>query len=537
MDISANTPQENCKSSNINDAVEEVIRISQAMTEGRLDERAHAHLFTGDASELLVAVNTILDSLITPLRLASSSIRELVHGSIPPDFIVTEYKGEFNDIKVNLNSFLAVLYGMNHEMQHLIHAIEDGKLHTRGNDWDFEGCWKELISGINSTIDATVDPVLEARAVLDKLATYDLTARMQGKYKGEHAQIKKSLNASLQSLHQAFSQVAGAVSSVTNAADEIASSSSVVAQGALQQAEALEEISTSIEQVSMRTKQTAENTIQTNSLTKKAHNTIEDGKTAMTELLKAMDEIRTSAEGTQAIMQEINTITLQTDELARNAAHEAARVGSSARGFAVVAEEVRKLAQRAKEASNQISSIQKELFEAKVSTEIGTTNAEKNVMSVSQELNNMALHSNYLALNAAVEAAYVDASGTGIEDITAKVQGLAARSKDSASKTESLLQKSMDLAQTGQNLSGDVNQQLLGIVDAVVSVSTLINEIAQASQLQASELEGIVQSISNLNSVTQLNADSAERSTQASSQLKQQTDTLSKSVHRFQLGS
>jgi methyl-accepting chemotaxis protein len=525
-----------CRSDKMTDAVEEVLRLAQAMTEGQLDERAQVDRFSGDSAEVLVAVNTILDSLITPLRMASSAIRELAHGSIPPDFVVTEYHGEFADIKRDLNSFLAVMYGMTHEMRHLIQAIKDGKLSTRGNDWDFEGCWKDLIAGLNGTIDATVDPVLEARSVLEQLSTYDLTARMHGKYKGEHVQIKKALNTSLHNLHEAFSHVTGAVSKVADAANEITQSSNAVAQGALQQAQSLEEISSSMDQISLRTKQTAENAMQTDSLTKQTQVTVESGKSAMADLVTAMNEIRAAAEGTQAIMQEINTITVQTDELARNAAGEAARVGSSARGFAVVADEVRKLAQRSKAAAIQISGIKEVISTVANGDASHSTSDQQNVASVAQELDNMALHTNYLALNAAVEAAYVDASSTGIEGITAKVQDLAARSKTSAARTHELLSRSMDLAANGQGLSGNVNGQLLSVVESVIRVSALIDEIAKASQMQASELDAITESLSNLNNVTQVNADSAEKSTEASGLLMQQTESLSNAVHRFKLG-
>jgi methyl-accepting chemotaxis protein len=518
----------------ISDAIAEILRLAQAMSDGQLNERGQTENYSGDSAELITAVNFMLDSLITPLRLATSSIQELAHGRIPPDFVIVEYRGEFNDIKRSLNTFLAVLYGINHEMQHLIQAIRDGKLNTRGNDWDFEGCWKDMIAGLNETIDATIHPVQEARTVLDKLADYDLTARMNGKYRGDHAQIKKSLNKSLQSLQDAFKQVASAVGKVSSAADEISSNNKTVAHGATEQAQFLEELSASMDSIAVQTKQTAANTIHTSEITKKAHNSAEDGKTAMSNLLTAMNDIRAAAEGTQAIMQEINSITLQTDELAKNAAHEASRVGASARGFAVVADEVRKLAHRAKSAASEIKGIQEQIAGTAVA---GTTasSTDKTTAAVAKELENMALQTNYLALNAAVEAAYVDATGSGIEDITEKVQGLAAQTKTSASKTEGYLRQSVDLAANGQQLSHDVDSELANVVEAVNRVTQVIDEIAQASQEQASELEGIRESISRLNGLTQINAESAEKCTIVSTVLMEQTETLSNSVNRFQI--
>jgi methyl-accepting chemotaxis protein len=534
MKTSDQTQTVNNADANEGAVLKEILRIAYCIQEGQLDERGRTDNLPETSAQIVQAVNSILDNLIAPLRVATSSIRELSHGAMP-DFIITEYKGEFEHIKRYLNSFLSVLYGMRHETQNLIQSIHEGKLNTRGNDWDFEGTWKDLISGINQTLDATLDPVMEAREVLDKVAIYDLTARMNGKYKRDHARIKKSLNFSLQSLQEAFQQVAGAVSKVTSVAEEINRNSTAVSQGASEQAKSLIEVTASMEQVSLGTKQTAENTLQTSALTKKTHNSVEAGKTAMADLLNAMNEIRAAAEGTQTIMQEINAITLQTDDLARNAAREAARVGSSARGFAVVAGEVGKLAQRAKDAAKQISDVRTVLLTSAKGEGSSSDTQEKEITAVATGLDKMALHTNLLALNAAVEAAYVDASSSGLGDITAKVQDLASHTKTSAAKTERLLGLSVELAQTGQTISGDVNTQLMDVVEAVNSVTELIDEIAEASQLQASELEAISERISKLNQVTQVNAESAKRSTQASSELSQQTVTLSDSIRRFKV--
>ncbi len=74
-------------------------------------------------------------------------------------------------------------------------------------------------------------------------------------------------------------------------------------------------------------------------------------------MTQAMEKIRTAAEGTAAIIRDINEIAFQTNLLALNAAVEAARAGEAGRGFAVVAEEVRNLALRSKEAAKKTESL------------------------------------------------------------------------------------------------------------------------------------------------------------------------------------
>jgi methyl-accepting chemotaxis protein len=129
-------------------AHDEIHRLAQAMMKGLLDERGNPGQFDGEDAKLIALVNRMLDTLVTPLRLAASAIDQISHGTIPP-FVIDDFQGEYNNLKRNLNILLATLYGMHNETQNLISNIHEGKLRTRGNDWDFGGIWRDLISGVN----------------------------------------------------------------------------------------------------------------------------------------------------------------------------------------------------------------------------------------------------------------------------------------------------------------------------------------------------------------------------------------------------
>jgi len=233
----------------------------------------------------------------------------------------------------------------------VIHAGRDGRLAQRANADRTEGVYRKLLRGVNDTLDAALAPINEASLVLDSLSRRDLTVRVTGDYKGNHAKMKESVNSTAEELARSLARVAASVNQVSNAAGQIATSSQAVASGASEQASAIEETSAQLESMQSTTRQSADNAQQADTMAQLARGAATEGTAAMHGMQEAMTRIRASAESTSQIIKDINEIAFQTNLLALNAAVEAARAGEAGRGFAVVAEEVRSLALRAKDAS------------------------------------------------------------------------------------------------------------------------------------------------------------------------------------------
>jgi methyl-accepting chemotaxis protein len=162
--------------------------------------------------------------------------------------------------------------------------------------------------------------------------------------------IIRSTNQALRSVADTLTDASNQVSS---AAGQVSASSQTLAQGASEQAASIEETSASLEEISSMTKRNTEGAGNASSLAQDTNHATESGSRQMQEMVDAMNAIKASSDNIAKIIKTIDEIAFQTNILALNAAVEAARAGEAGAGFAVVAEEVRNLAQRAAAAAKE----------------------------------------------------------------------------------------------------------------------------------------------------------------------------------------
>lgn len=320
----------------------------------------------------------------------------------------------------------------------LITAARDGNLAARGDASRFEGAYASLVQGINDTLDAVTQPVVVATSALERLAQRDLTARVTGQWRGDHARIQSAVNAAADALATALREVRSASDRVSVAAQQIASGSDALAVGASEQAASLEEVSASLQESAGITQRNASDAGEASRTADDARKAAVEGTAAMTRLSDAVNRIRESSAATAKIVRTIDEIAFQTNLLALNAAVEAARAGDAGRGFAVVAEEVRGLALRSAEAARQTSALIEDSVTATESGVAITGEVADGLDRIATQVSSIDVMIRQIAEASADQAEGSRQVATALEQMNAVTQQSAANSEEAAAAAQEL---------------------------------------------------------------------------------------------------
>ncbi|MGQ9524026.1 MAG: HAMP domain-containing methyl-accepting chemotaxis protein [Armatimonadota bacterium] len=410
----------------------------QEMGKGHLDMRLN--LDRGD--EIGVMARTMDQFAENLQKYIARGMQRIADGDLT---VETPVMDDRDEIGPALRRMVEALRGLAAECEKLSRAAAEGQLSVRADAAKFSGAYRQIIQGINDTLDAVMGPVNEALVVMEKRAARDLSARITGEYKGDFQRMKEALNTAAQNLDEALQQVAVAAEQVATASDQVQSGSQALAQGASEQASSLEEVSSSLQEMTSMANQTASNTQEGRGLAESARATATKGVESMGKLVAAVERIKKSSDEQSKVVKTIDEIAFQTNLLALNAAVEAARAGEAGKGFAVVAEEVRNLAMRSAEAAKNVSAM---IEESTRTTEEGVRINEEvaqNLQEIAQQVNRVAEVMGEIAAATEQQNQGISQVNVAVEQMNQVTQQTAANSEESAAAAEELAGQAQEL--------------------------------------------------------------------------------------------
>jgi methyl-accepting chemotaxis protein len=552
-------------------------------------------LALGDTNvELVKASNDEIGDLVKSFELMIENITkqtEIAEKIVQGDLTVEVSPRSDKDLLGHsLKTLVATLRGLVDETKMLTVAAANGELNTRGNADAFEGGYKDIIDGINNTLDGITEPLNIALDFINKLSEGERLDAIENNFKGEYSVLIDNLN-----------RVRGSIRAL---ADESLKLIEAAAEGELSYRadtsklngiykrivdginEALDSVIAPIQEASEVLQELAEGNLNVmmegdykgdNAELKESLNStiesllryINDISNVLAELgrgnfditisddykgnfVEIRDSMNSIIGNLNDMMSEINEAANQvaagsiqvsdaSQALSQGSTEQASSLEELTASITQIAEQIRQNALNANDTDEHArialekAGVGNQQMEEMLQAMKEINESSENISKIIKVIDDIAFQTNILALNAAVEAARAGQHGKGFAVVAEEVRTLAARSASAAHETTGLIEGSIEKVKIGTKIANDTAEALNAILDEIKESASLAKDIAEASNEQASGISQINKGIEQVSQVVQNNSATAEESAAASEELSSQAELLKEMVAKVKL--
>jgi methyl-accepting chemotaxis protein len=487
-------------------------------------------------------------SISAPLGKASRMVADMSRGELGPRMGMVR-KDEIGALADAMDQLANTVQDMAGEATTLVKAAVDGRLSTRGDESKFEGAYRDIVKGLNDTLDAVIGPLNVAAGYVDRIARGDVPAKITASYSGDFNLIKNNLNTCIDAISEL---VADAVMlSKAAVAGELATRAEVgkhqgdfrkIVQGVN---ETLDAVIGPLNVAAAIVDRIANNDIPRPIVDKyngdfdvlktNLNRMIENLRSLNTELqsgfsvlaassaeiLVTASQLAASASQTATAVSETATTTEEVKQTAQISNQKAKAVKETAEKAAAVSETGRKGFIETFEGMNGI----REQMESIAESVVRLSEQGQAIGEIIATVNDLAEQSNLLAVNAAIEATRAGEYGKGFAVVAQEVRSLAEQSRQATTQVRTILmevQKATSAAvmateqgtkavAAGVKQATDAGESIGVLTGGVDEAAQAAIQIAASIQQQLVGMDQIASAIANIRQATVENTAGAQQ--------------------------